>query len=114
MEVGGGGGAAHFGGPSLGPESRMSLGGGAPSDLGQSLSLMPYLTVEMRQVEAQCELWNIAEITAQEEKVQLLTEQLEAQKSHIDELERKLENTNRMTVDSDRVKKLKYDNQILL
>ena len=61
--------AAHFGGPGMGgPENRRSLGG-APSDLGHSLSLMPYLTVETRPFEVQCDLWNVAERKAQEEKV---------------------------------------------
>lgn len=41
-------------------------------------------------------------------------EKLEAQKSHIDELERKLENTNKMTIDSERVKKLKFDNHVYI
>ena len=43
----------------------------------------------------------------------MLTEKLEAQKSHIDELEKKLDTVNKMTVDSDKVKKMKYDNHIL-
>ena len=106
-------GAAHFGGPG-GIESRRSLGGPAPSDLGHSLSLMPYLNVETRPFEVQCDIWSVAERKAQEEKVEQLTEQLEAQKSHIDDLERKLETTNKMTIDSDRVKKLKFDNHVYI
>ena len=43
----------------------------------------------------------------------MLTEKLETQKSHIDELEKKLDTVNKMTVDSDKVKKMKYDNHIL-
>jgi len=100
-------GQAHFG-----PESRMSVGpGGAPSDLGQSL--MPYLTVEMRATEAQCDLWSLAEMEAQESKVRELSQKLESQRSHIDELEKKLESVQRVNVDSDKVKKMKYDNHIL-
>ena len=33
--------------------------------------------------------------------------------SRVEQLEKKLENVNKMTVDSDKVKKMKYDNHIL-
>ena len=50
---------------------------------------------------------------AQESKVRELSQKLESQRSHIDELEKKLESVQRVNVDSDKVKKMKYDNHIL-
>ena len=49
--------------------NRMSVGP-AQSDLGQSL--MPYLSVETKQVEAQCDLWTLADYAAREERIRLL------------------------------------------
>ena len=67
---------AHFGGGGvgIGESHRMSVGG-APSDLGQSL--MPYLSVEMKAIETQCDIWGVAEMREKEESVNRLAEQLE-------------------------------------
>lgn len=46
--------------------------------------------------------------------MQLLEEQLEERNQKIDELEKKFESANKNAKDSDKVKKLKYDNQILI
>ena len=62
---------------------------GAPSDLGQSL--MPYLCVEMRTSEAQCDLWTVAAMAQREARIKLLAEQLEERNKTIDELEKKFE-----------------------
>ena len=53
--------------------NRMSVG--APSDLGQSL--IPYLSPEQKAAEAQCDLWTVAEMAQQKEKIRLLSSQLE-------------------------------------
>ena len=89
---------------------RLSLG--APSDLGQSL--MPYLTVDMRAEEIQCDLWSVAEMAAKDERVKVLEEQLNERNKHIDELEKKFEATNKNMKESDKVRKLNFDNQILM
>lgn len=93
-----------------GNQNRMSVG--APSDLGQSL--MPYLSVEMKASESQCDLWSVADMLQKEEKVKELSEQLEQRNLKIDELEKKFESANKGAKDSDQVRKLKYDNQILM
>lgn len=76
MEGGAERGFAHFGGGGvgIGESHRMSVGG-APSDLGQSL--MPYLSVEMKVTETQCDIWGVAEMREKEESVNRLAEQLE-------------------------------------
>ena len=52
-----------------GIQPRMSVG--APSDLGQSL--MPYLSVEMKASESQCDLWSVADMLQKEERVRELS-----------------------------------------
>ena len=86
--------------------------GAAPSDLGQSL--MPYLSVETKQVESQCDLWTVAEMAAKEERIRLLSEQLEERNKLIDELERKHEAALKGGKESEKVKKLNYDKAILM
>ncbi len=71
---------------------------------------MPYLSVETKQIEAQCDLWTLADFAAKEERIMLLSEQLEERNQKIDELERKHEAALRGSKDSEKVKKLKYDN----
>ena len=90
---------------------RLSVGG-APSDIGQSL--MPYLTVETSQAESQCEILTILQMAEKDDKIKNLKEQLEDNNKQIDELEKKFEQANHKAKDSEQVKKLKYDNKILL
>lgn len=86
--------------------NRMSMG--APSDLGQSL--IPYLSPEQKAVEVQCDLWSVAEMAQQKERIKLLSEQLEERNQVIDELERKHEAALKSSKESEKVRKLKYDN----
>ena len=80
--------------------------------MGQSL--MPYLTVDMRAEEIQCDLWSVAEMAAKDERVKVLEEQLDERNKHIDELEKKFEATNKNMKESEKVRKLNFDNQILM
>jgi len=64
----------------------------------------------MSQSEIQCDIWSAADITEKDEKVKILSEQLEERQKTIDELEKKFESANKHTKDSDKVRKLKYDN----
>ena len=91
-------------------ENRMSIG--APSDLGQSL--MPYLTAQLSASESQCDIWSVAEMASKDAKIKLLSDQLEERQKLIDDLEKKFESANKHTKDSDKVRNLKYDNQILI
>ena len=75
---------------------------------------MPYLTVDMRAEEIQCDLWSVAEMAAKDERVKVLEQQLDESNKHIDELEKKFEATNKNLKESDKVRKLNFDNQILM
>ena len=75
---------------------------------------MPYLSVETKQIESQCDILTVAELAAKEERITLLKEQLEERNKLVDELEKKHDAALKNSKDSEKVKKLKFDNQILI
>ena len=95
--------------PDEGP-NRLSVG--PPSDLGQSL--MPFLSVEQKACEVQCDLLSMKSFSKLEEQIEQLTKQLEERNAFVDELEKKHQSALKNVKESEQVRRLNYDNQILL
>lgn len=55
-------------------------------------------------------MWTVAGVAQLEERIRLLSQQLEERNSTIDELEKKHEAASKSSKESDKVRKLKYDN----
>ena len=75
---------------------------------------MPFLSVETTSAAAQCDIWTVTELAQRDERIRLLNEQLEERNKIIDGLEKKFDNAAKMSKDSEKVRKLKFDNQILI
>ena len=80
-----------------------------PSDLGAN----PF-TVETSNLEVQVDLITMGQLADRDEKIDKLSAELEERHKIIDELEKRLDSVRSKSIESDKVSKLQFDNQILM